>query len=92
MLALAQRREPIDQLTVCAQLTQHGALEQVGGPATVDELAGWVPAAGHFRAYARIVRDLATRRRVLNTCYEIQQRALEGRSGSRSCSPMPSSA
>ena len=79
MLALAQRREPIDHLTVCAQLTQQGALEHVGGPATVDELAGWVPAAGHFRAYARIVRDLATRRRVLNACYEIQQHALECR-------------
>lgn len=79
MLALAQRREPIDHLTVCAQLTQQGALEEAGGPATVDELAGWVPAAGHFRAYARIVRDLATRRRVLNACYEIQQRGLECR-------------
>jgi replicative DNA helicase len=79
MLALEQRREPIDHLTVCAQLTQQRTLEQVGGPATVDELAGWVPAAGHFRAYARIVRDLATRRRVLTACYEIQQRALEGR-------------
>jgi replicative DNA helicase len=78
MLALAQRREQIDHLTVCAQLTQQRALDQVGGPATVDELAGWVPAAGHFRAYARIVRDLATRRRVLHACYEIQQRALEG--------------
>jgi replicative DNA helicase len=79
MLALARRHEPIDTLTVCAQLTQNGALEQAGGSAAVDELAGWVPASGHFRAYARIVRDLATRRAVLNACYEIQKRTLEGR-------------
>jgi replicative DNA helicase len=59
MLALANRREPIDTLTVSAQLTEHAAAEQAGGSPTVDELAGWVPAAGHFRAYARIVRDLA---------------------------------
>jgi replicative DNA helicase len=78
MLTLAQRRDPIDTLTVCAQLTQHDALEQAGGRGAVDELAGWVPAAGHFRAYARIVRDLATRRAVLTVTYEIQQRALEG--------------
>jgi replicative DNA helicase len=81
MLALHQRHEPIDTLTVTAQLRQQGVLEQAGGEAAVDELAGWVPAAGHGRAYARIVRDLATRRRVLRACYEIQEQAFEGRSG-----------
>ena len=79
MLGLHQRREPIDTLTVCAQLAERGALEQTGGAPAVDELAGWVPAAGHARAYARIVRDLATRRQLLHACYEIQERALEGR-------------
>jgi replicative DNA helicase len=79
MLALHQRHEPIDTLTVGAQLRQHGALEQAGGDAGVDELAGWVPAAGHARAYARIVRDLATRRRLIRACHEIQAHALDGR-------------
>src|SRR5450755_1643538 len=79
MLALHHRHEPIDTLTVTTQLRQHGVLEQAGGELAVDELAGWVPAAGHARAYARIVRDLATRRRVLRACYEIEQQAFEGR-------------
>jgi replicative DNA helicase len=79
MLALHQCREPIDTLTVSAQLSSRGVLEQAGGEPAVDELAGWVPAAGHARAYARIVRDLATRRRVLQACYEIEQHAREGR-------------
>ena len=79
MLALHHRHEPIDTLTVTTQLRQHGVLEQAGGELAVDQLAGWVPAAGHSRAYARIVRDLATRRRVLRACYEIEQHALEGR-------------
>jgi replicative DNA helicase len=78
MLALHHRREPIDTLTVTAQLSTHGVLEQAGGDLAVDELAGWVPAAGHARAYARIVRDHATRRRVLRACYEIEQHALQG--------------
>jgi len=78
MLALSQRHEPIDTLTVCAQLTQRGVLERAGGSLAVDELAGWVPAAGHARSYARIVRDLATRRSLLTACYQIQQQALEG--------------
>jgi len=79
MLALHHRHQPIDTLTVGAQLRQHGVLEQAGGEPGVDELAGWVPAAGHARAYARIVRDLATRRRVIHACHEIQAHALDGR-------------
>ena len=79
MLALHHRHEPIDTLTVTTHLRHHGVLEQAGGEPAVDELAGWVPAAGHARAYARIVRDLATRRRVIRACYEIEQHALEGR-------------
>jgi replicative DNA helicase len=78
MLALARRNEPIDTLTVSNQLSEHGALERTGGAPAIDELAGWVPAAGHARSYARIVRDLATRRQLLHACYEIQQHALEG--------------
>jgi len=78
MLALHQRHEPIDTLTIADQLAQQGVLERVGGSLAVDELAGWVPAAGDARSYARIVRDLATRRALLCACYQIQQQALEG--------------
>jgi len=78
MLALHHQREPIDTLTVTNQLAEHGVLEQAGGSLAVDELAGWVPAAGHARAYARIVRDHATRRQLLQVSYEIQQHALAG--------------
>jgi replicative DNA helicase len=44
----------------------------VGGPEAIDELAGWVPAAGHARDYARIVRENAQMRALLTTSYEIQ--------------------
>jgi replicative DNA helicase len=38
----------------------------------VDELTGVVPAAGHARRYAQIVRENALLRRLLSTSYEIQ--------------------
>jgi replicative DNA helicase len=72
MLELHQDSRKIDHLTVAETLRQHGKLEEVGGPETIDELAGWVPAAGHAREYARIVRDNAQMRALLNTSYEIQ--------------------
>ena len=65
-------------MTRANQFAQNGTLERAGGSPAVDELAGWVPAAGHARAYARIVRDHATRRALLHASYEIQQHALAG--------------
>src|ERR1022692_1675678 len=62
---------------------QHGAvfaamleLYEGGGPATIDELAGWVPAAGHAREYGRIVHDNAKLRALLTASYEIQASVL----------------
>ena len=42
----------------------------------IDELAGWVPTAGHAREYGRIVRDNARLRALLSTSYEIQASVL----------------
>jgi replicative DNA helicase len=76
MLELHQSDRKIDHLTVAETLRQHGKLEEVGGPEAIDELAGWVPAAGHAREYGRIVRDNAQLRSLLQTSYEIQASVL----------------
>jgi replicative DNA helicase len=73
MLSLYEESEPIDVLTVSERLRAAGNLEQAGGQATIDALAGSVPAAGHARQYARIVREHALMRRLLNTTYAIQE-------------------
>ncbi len=62
----------IDHLTVAETLRQHGKLEEIGGAIAIDELAGWVPAAGHAREYGRIVRENAQMRALLTSAYEIQ--------------------
>ncbi len=43
----------------------------------MDELTGVVPAAGHARRYAQIVRENALLRRLLAASYEIQSSVLE---------------
>jgi replicative DNA helicase len=80
MLELHESDRKIDHLTVAETLRQHGKLEEVGGTATIDDLAGWVPAAGNARDYGRIVRDNAQLRALLTTAYDIQARVL-GREG-----------
>ena len=77
MLALQDAGRKIDHLTVTEALRQHGTLELVGGQGAVEELAGWVPAAGHARDYARIVREHAQMRRLLRATYEIQAQIAE---------------
>jgi replicative DNA helicase len=72
MLELYEADRKIDQLTVAETLREHGKLDELGGPDAIDELAGWVPAAGHAREYGRIVRDNAQMRALLTATYEIQ--------------------
>ena len=76
MLVLYNENEPVDVLTLTDRLRQTGKLDQVGGSAAVDELTGLVPAAGHARRYAQIVRESALLRRLLRASYEIQESVL----------------
>jgi len=76
MIELHQADRKIDHLTVAEKLRQNGKLEEVGGVEAIDELAGWVPTAGHARDYGRIVRDNARLRALLTTSYEIQASVL----------------
>jgi replicative DNA helicase len=72
MLDLYEESREIDVLTVTEQLRQAGKLDEVGGAAMVDALAGAAPAAGNVREYARIVHNNALLRRLLTTTQQIQ--------------------
>jgi replicative DNA helicase len=65
--------EPVDVLTVCEELGRAGELEEAGGTAYVHSLPNLVPTAGNVRQYARIVKDHALMRRLLDTTRGIQQ-------------------
>src|SRR5262249_32878703 len=74
---LYHESEPVDVLTVTDRLRKQGQLDEISGAAAVDELTGVVPAAGHARRYAQIVRENALLRRLLKASYEIQERVLD---------------
>ena len=76
MIELYEGDRKIDHLTVAETLRQRAKLEGVGGPEAIEELAGWVPAAGHARDYGRIVREHAQMRALLTASYEIQASVL----------------
>jgi replicative DNA helicase len=77
MVDLYNASEPVDIVTVKNRLRETGRLEEVGGEAGVEALAGMVPSAGNLRHYARIVRDHSLLRRLLTTTMEIQASVLQ---------------
>ncbi|MBA2566563.1 MAG: replicative DNA helicase [Thermoleophilaceae bacterium] len=68
--------EPVDALTVCDELKRAGQLEEAGGEAYVHALPTPVPTAHHARHYARIVKEHALMRRLLDTARKIQEDVL----------------
>lgn len=68
---LEAAEKPIEPLTVVEQLRTDGALQSVGGPAAITDILGQ---AGTSPAeYARIIRNLATSRRLIGAAGEIAE-------------------
>lgn len=71
MMALWDKREPIDVVTLGQRLKAVGALEVVGGPEELSRLATMVPSSANVAHYARLVKEHALRRRVIREATEI---------------------
>ncbi|HUB93980.1 MAG TPA: replicative DNA helicase [Verrucomicrobiae bacterium] len=65
IVALYDRRAPIDVLTLANQLKATGFLDMIGGPAYLTELTNYVPTAAHVQEYAKLVLDKAVRRHLM---------------------------
>jgi replicative DNA helicase len=74
MIALKDKSDPVDALTVGAELERRGELEQVGGTAYVHSLPTSVPSAAHARHYGQIVRDRAQLRRLLSALRDAEEK------------------
>src|SRR5262245_45195889 len=71
ILALYERRSPIDVLTLADQLKGVGYLDMIGGPAYLTELTNFVPTAAHVEQYADIVAQKAMRRRLIRASQDM---------------------
>jgi len=71
VVALYERRSPIDVLTLSDQLKTVGFLDMIGGPSYLTELTNFVPTATHVEQYADIVAQKAMRRRLIRTSQEL---------------------
>ncbi len=73
MVELSERGEPIDIVTLVDRLRSAGSIEQAGGADYIPTLADEVPTSAGVVNYARIVREKAVLRHLIETSTEIVQ-------------------
>ena len=78
MLALFEKSEPIDLLTLADALKKAKTLDTAGWPEYVARLADDVSSARRAETYAKLVRSTALLRELIHTSNAIAQRAFTG--------------
>ncbi|MEV7962569.1 replicative DNA helicase [Oerskovia paurometabola] len=73
IIDLYGRGEPADAITVVAELTRRGELGRIGGAPYIHDLMAMVPTAANAGYYARIVRERAVLRRLVEAGTRIVQ-------------------
>ncbi len=77
MAAVAQRNEPVDLITVSAELRRTDQLETVGSGEYLTALIGKVPTAAHVTRYASIVAEKSLMRKLIHAGADIQAMAYD---------------
>ncbi|GAB2634936.1 replicative DNA helicase [Nocardioides ginkgobilobae] len=73
IIDLYGRSEPVDMITVAAELQRRGELERIGGAPYLHTLSANVPIAANAAYYAEIVREKAILRRLVDAGTRIVQ-------------------
>ena len=77
MIALSERNDAIDFVTLKEELSRTGDLEEVGGPAYIASLADGVPRSANVEYYAKIVKEKSTLRSLIHSANKILTDAYE---------------
>jgi replicative DNA helicase len=77
MIALNERAQAIDFVTLKEELSRAGELDEVGGPAYIASLADGVPRATNVEYYAKIVKEKSTLRALITAAGKILANAYE---------------
>lgn len=80
MLAISEKKQAIDAVTLSEEFSRNGSLEKAGGMAYLSTLTDGVPigAAAAVSEYCRIVKDKSTARRLINSAQNLIARAMQG--------------
>ena len=75
MIALFERSEPVDLITLTEELRRSGNLDKIGGEYYLIELSGRVSSAANVEYHAHIVLEKALMRQLISSSSEVISRA-----------------
>ena len=75
MLSLYEAHEPVDVITLTAELKKAGELKDVGGASYLSDLLNVVPTAAHAERYGRIILEHATKRKLIEAAAKLNELA-----------------
>jgi len=79
MIALSEKNEPSDLITLTNELKYQNLLEEIGGASYLTSLIDSVPTAANIEYYARIVKEKAILRKLIQAATEIVTQSYEDR-------------
>jgi replicative DNA helicase len=79
MLDLSERGEPADLITLMNELRKLNRLDSIGGASYLASLSDSVPTAANIEYYAKIVKEKAVLRKLIQTSTEIITKSYEDR-------------
>jgi replicative DNA helicase len=79
MIALSEKNEPSDLVTLTNELKYQDLLEEIGGASYLASLIDSVPTAANIEYYAKIVKEKSILRRLIQAATEIVTQSYEDR-------------
>ena len=80
MVGITERGDVVDALTLAEELSRRGELEAAGGKEHIAEPMYAVPTSANVEYHARIVKEKALQRRLIETCTALITEAFAGTS------------
>lgn len=75
MVALFDQHEPVDVVTLTAQMKKDGTLKIAGGTSAIHDLLNVVPTSAHAQQYGRIILEHYTKRRLMEVAAKVTEMA-----------------
>lgn len=79
VVALFERNEGVDLITLVEELKKRGELEAIGGQSYLSTLFDYVGSSAHVEHHGKIVRDKAILRNLINVSTEIAAKCYEAK-------------
>ncbi|MCX5809465.1 MAG: replicative DNA helicase [Proteobacteria bacterium] len=77
MIGLYEKNEPIDIVTVSSSVRDKGILDKIGGATYLNTLVDLMPSAANITQYAKMVREKALLRNLINVATEIVEKGFD---------------